>query len=191
MAKRIKYVDNNLIEYDILNLVDQYDPILRKPTIPFNFESPTRGQALIRAEYLAHTLSETLSKLEGLGLSANQIGLTDRVFAINVGDSIWILFNPVILEKSEELSTYSEGCLSFPGLYLKIGRSAHIKVRFQAIGGQEVEQEFDGLTAVCVQHEIDHLDGKVYTDLISPIKLEQAKRKVKTTLKKMKKARVA
>ena len=190
MAKRIKYVDNNLIEYDILNLVDQYDPILRKPTIPFDFKFPTKGQALIRAEYLAHTLSETLSKLDGLGLSANQIGLTDRVFAINVGDSIWILFNPVILEKSEELSTYSEGCLSFPGLYLKIGRSAHIKVRFQAIGGQEVEQEFDGLTAVCVQHEIDHLDGKVYTDLISPIKLEQAKRKVKTTLKKMKKTRV-
>jgi hypothetical protein len=70
-------------------------------------------------------------------------------------------------------------------LYLKLKRPDHIKVRFQAIGGQVVEHEFDGLTAVCVQHEIDHLDGKVFTDLVSPIKLEQAKRKIKQNLKKM------
>ena len=69
---------------------------------------------------------------------------------------------------------------------MKIGRSNHIKVRFQAIGGQLVEKEIDGLTAVCVQHEIDHLDGIRYTDLVSPIKLDQAKKKVKKTLKRMK-----
>ena len=69
---------------------------------------------------------------------------------------------------------------------MKIGRADHIKVAFQAIGGQLVEKEMDGLTAVCVQHEIDHLDGIRYTDLVSPIKLDQAKKKVKKTLKRMK-----
>jgi peptide deformylase len=106
-----------------------------------------------------------------------------------MGKEAWIMFNPVIVEKSTTKADYSEGCLSYPGLYLKIGRSDHVKVRFQAIGGQFLEKEMDGLTAVCVQHEIDHLDGIRYTDLVSPIKLDQAKRKVKTTLKKM--ARVA
>jgi tRNA A37 methylthiotransferase MiaB len=68
---------------------------------------------------------------------------------------------------------------------LKLKRPSHIKVKFQAIGGQEVEQEFDGLTAVCIQHEIDHLNGIMYTDKVSSIKLDQAKRKVKQNLKKM------
>ena len=80
--------------------------------------------------------------------------------------SIWSLFNPVIIEKSSALAPYSEGCLSYPGLYLKIGRSQHIKVRFQAAGGQVVEKEFDGLTAVCIQHEIDHLDGFTIKDRV-------------------------
>ena len=69
---------------------------------------------------------------------------------------------------------------------MKIPRYKNITVRFQAVGGQTVEQEFDGLTSVCVQHELDHLDGVVYTDLVSPIKLDLAKKKVKTNIKKMK-----
>jgi peptide deformylase len=125
--------------------------------------------------------------MQGLGLSANQVGLRDRVCAINMGEQIWTMFNPEIIEKSETLADYSEGCLSYPGLYLKLNRPDHIKVRFQAIGGQIVEHEFDGLTAVCIQHEIDHLDGKVFTEKVSSIKLEQAKRKVKSNLKKLRK----
>ena len=186
MAKMIKYKDGDLIEYEILSLVDFYDPILRQPTIPFDMLTAKQEDV----EYYMYTLKETLEKQSGLGLSANQVGLTKRVCAINMGDQIWIMFNPYIIERSEELSQYSEGCLSYPGLYVKVGRSNHIKVKFQAAGGQEIIKEFDGLTAVIIQHELDHLDGVVFTDRISPIKLDQAKRKIKTNLKNMARARI-
>ena len=183
--KRVKFVNGEIIEYEIRDLVDFYDPILRKATVPFEFTGT--GENLQQSEFIAYTLAETLGELQGIGLSANQIGLPWRVCALNMGKEIWTLFNPEIIERSETLNTeFQEGCLSYPGLYLKIARPNHIKVKFQAIGGQFVEKEFDGLTAVCVQHEIDHLDGKVYTDLVSPIKLDQAKRKVKQNLKKIK-----
>jgi len=184
MTKMVKYVDGDLIEYEDLKLVDFYDPILRKPTIPFDFSQPNCAK---KVEYYAYSLSAALSKFGGLGLSANQCGLSDRVCVVNMGNEAWVMFNPELIETSSEPSEYIEGCLSYPGLYLKLNRANHIKVKFQAMGGQFVEKEFDGLTAVCVQHELDHLDGKVYTDMVSPIKLEKAKRKVKTNLKKMQK----
>jgi peptide deformylase len=183
MATKLKYYNGELLEYEIYKLVDWYDPILRKPTIPYLFHSV---QAAEKAGYIAVSMSETLDKLGGLGLSANQVGLPHRVCAINMGKEIWTMFNPVIVESSGPPAEFSEGCLSYPGLYLKLSRPSHIKVIFNAINGQTVEKEFDGLTAVCIQHEIDHLDGKLYTDQVSPLKFEQAKRKVKRNLKKIK-----
>ena len=179
MAKIVKYRDGALIEYEILKLVDFYDPILRTPTNPFDFANRKD------AEYITYSLVETMSHYGGLGLSANQVGLKDRVCVVNMGKEAWVMFNPEIIESSGKIADFQEGCLSYPGLYVKCNRLDHIKVRFQAVGGQVIEQEFDGLTAVCVQHEIDHLDGIVYTSRISPITLEKAKRKVKTNLKKM------
>lgn len=183
MGKMVKYYKGDLVEFEVLKLVDFYDPILREPTVPVKFETFEEQK---RASFLAFSLSETLNTMQGLGLSANQVGLKERVCAVNMGDHIWIMFNPEIIERSETVADFAEGCLSYPGLYLKLKRPDHIKVRFQAIGGQYTEHEFNGLTAVCVQHEIDHLDGKLYTDLVSPIKLDQAKRKVKKNLRKMK-----
>jgi peptide deformylase len=182
MSKMVKYYKGDLVEYEILKLVDFYDPILRQPTVPVKFDTLEEQK---RVAYLSFSLCETLGELQGLGLSANQVGLKERMCAINMGSEIWVLINPEIIEKSETPTEYGEGCLSYPGLYLKLKRPDHIKVKFQAIGGQVVEHEFDGLTAVCIQHEIDHLDGILYTDKISPIKLDQAKRKVKQNLKKM------
>ena len=181
MSKMVKYYNGNLIEYEIYNLVDYYDDVLKTPTIPWDFSQRTEKEA----EYIAFSLAETLGKLQGLGLSANQVGLKDRVCVINAGQEAWVMFNPQIIARTQTFANYSEGCLSYPGLFLKIPRSNNIKVRFQAIGGQLVEKEVEGLTAVCVQHELDHLDGIRYTDLVSPIKLEQAKRKIKKTLKRM------
>ena len=163
MSKMVKYYKGDLVEFEILKLVDFYDPILRQPTLPIKFDTLEEQK---RAAYLSFSLSETLSELHGLGLSANQVGLKERICAINMGTEIWILINPEILETSGEPAEYGEGCLSYPGLYLKLKRPSHIKVRFQAIGGQVVEQEFDGLTAVCVQHEIDHLDGLTIKDRV-------------------------
>jgi len=183
MAKMIKFVDGEMIEYDVLPLVDYYDSILRKPTIPWDFKSKT----FMQAQSMIHTLAETIQKYGGLGISANQLGLPYRVCAVNMGNQIWAMFNPEIIERSEDLANFSEGCLSYRGLYLKVERSNHIKVRFQAAGGEFLEKEFDGLTSVCVQHELDHLDGIVYTSRVSPIKVDQAKRKVKQNLRKIKK----
>lgn len=180
----VKYYKGELVEYEILKLVDYYDPILRQPTIPFDFDKRSGRDA----SYLAFSLAETCGHYEGLGLSANQVGLRDRICVINMGKEIWTMFNPIIVEKSLTPATYMEGCLSYPGLYLKVQRSNSIKVKFQAVGGEFVEQSVDGLTAVCIQHELDHLDGILYTNKVSPIKLEQAKRKVKSTLKKMSRA---
>jgi peptide deformylase len=184
MAKVVKYHNGSLIEYEIYKLVDFYDPILRQPTIPVKLETAADRK---NADTVALSLAETLAKSQGLGLSANQCGRTERMFAINMGEQIWTLINPEIIEKSDTLSDMSEGCLSYPGLYLKLKRPDHIKIKFQAINGEWIEQEFDGLTAVCVQHEIDHLDGKMFTDLVSPIKLDLAKKKVKQNMKRWKK----
>ena len=182
MAKKLKYYKGELLEYELYELVDWYDPILRKPTIPYLFDSKESAE---KAGYIAVSMSETLVALGGLGLSANQVGLSHRVCSINMGKEIWTMFNPTIVEKSGAPTQFSEGCLSYPGLYLKLNRPSHIKVQFNAINGMMVEKEFDGLTAVCIQHEIDHLDGKLYTDMVSSMKLEQAKRKVKRNLKKL------
>ena len=181
MTKMIKYYNGNLVQYEVFNLVDYYDDVLKNPTIPWDFKNRSHAES----ESIAFSLAETMSKNKGLGLSANQVGLRDRVCVINMGKEAWVMFNPEIVSKSEVSSTFSEGCLSYPGLFLKIQRSNNIKVRFQTAGGDFIEKEMDGLTAVCVQHELDHLDGIRYTDLVSPIKLEQAKRKVKKTLKRM------
>ena len=179
----IKTYKGDLVEYEIYKLVDFYDPILRQPTTPIKLETL---EDFKQAHYIAFSMAETLSKLEGLGLSANQVGLPWRVCAINMGEEIWTMFNPEIIDRSYTIADYQEGCLSYPGLYLKLNRPDHIKVRFQAVNGQSIEREFDGLTAVCIQHEIDHLDGIMYTDKVSSIKLDQAKKKVKHNLKRMK-----
>ena len=182
MSRKIKFVSGEMLEYEILNLVDSYDPILRKPTTPIDFDVMKGGDIA----FYAMSLMETLNELNGLGLSANQVGLPYRMFALNMGDKIWCLINPVVLEKSFTNTKYKEGCLSFPGLFLEIGRPSSVTVEFQAINGAKKIQTFDGLTATCVQHELDHLDGICYTDLVSPIKLQRAKEKARLHERKVK-----
>ena len=185
MSKMIKYIDGNLIEYEILKLVDEYDPILRQPTKPVLFAG---GEDDMKPSYLGMSLAETLAKSKaGLGLAANQVGLPYRAFAMNTGDKIWIFLNPKITWLSEEVSNYKEGCLSFPGLYLQMKRPASVEIEFQAMGGEVMKQQFDGLTARIVLHEMDHLDGVCFTDKISKIKLSMAKDRVQSNLRKIKK----
>jgi len=184
MNKQVMYKNGDLIEYEILKLVEPNDPILRTPTKDIDFTTAKTDFI----NHIMYSLTKTLDQLGGLGLSANQVGLEHRACAVNMGEELWVLFNPYVIESSTTTSKFREGCLTFPGLYLTLNRPEHIRVRFQAAGGQEVIKEFDGLTAVVLQHEIDHLDGVVFTDKISPIKLDIAKRKVKTNLKKLKRA---
>lgn len=183
MSRQLKFLNGQMFEYEILKLVDFHNPILRKPTEWVDFEKLGYGEI----NYTALSLMETLNKMNGLGLSANQVGIPYRMFALNVGDKIWCLINPKIIYASNKISKYKEGCLSYPGLYLEIGRPESIKVQFQALGGETVEHDFDGITATCVMHELDHLDGIMFTDKVPRVTFMRAKEKIKTNLKKIKK----
>lgn len=182
MSKKIAFIDGEMVEWEIYPLVDQYDPILRQPTIPVDFEAAGKNVA-----YKSYSLMKSVEHYNGLGLSANQCGLRDRICVINHIEEgkVFSLINPVVVAKSEELSHFKEGCLSFMGLFLEISRPKWVEVEFKAGNGESVTKKFEGIWATCVLHELDHLDGIVFTSLVSPIKLDIAKRKVKQNLRKM------
>ena len=89
-----------------------------------------------------------------------------------------VLLNPEVIWSSEDRSVYDEGCLSIPDQYAEVERPASVKVRWTDLGGKEVQETFDGLWATCVQHEIDHLDGKLFIDYLKPMKRQMITRKM-------------
>lgn len=120
----------------------------------------------------------------GIGLAANQIGIAKRVFVMG-SDNIegfpapHAIFNPVILETSEEVSLEKEGCLSYPGLWLTVKRPSVIKVQYQDSMGNTHEVGMSGYIARCFQHEYDHLNGVCFVDIVSPLKLQLAMNKLR------------
>lgn len=180
--RKLKFVDGNMVEYEILPLVDKYDPVLREVMPAIDFETMP-GKDI---SYVSMSLMETLNHYRGAGLSANQVGLRHRMCAIAVENKIWNLINPIIIDKSDKLVKANEGCLSFPGLFLTINRPSWVEVEFFAANGTSMKQRFDGLPAIVVQHEMNHLDGILFTDLVSELKLERAKSKVKSNIRKIK-----
>jgi len=177
--KKIKFVDGQMYEYEIYNFVDSYSDVLAQKTEPFDFNNPP-----VPPRYLAVSLIETMVQNRGIGLAANQVGLPYRVFVMGAQNVAFACFNPEILETEGE-ETVHEGCLSFPGLYLKVTRPFKIKVRYTEMNGNEKEVTFEGLTARIFQHELDHLNGVKFTSLVGPVALDIAKQKVKKNLKKM------
>jgi len=178
--EKIKFVNGEMYRYSVYDIMDGYDPILKQTLQPFDFTNPPMDTKL-----LASSLIETMLQNNGVGLAASQIGLPYRVFAMGAGEYILACFNPEIIESSGN-DNFKEGCLSFPGLYLEIPRASSVTVKYYDFTGAVQNQTFTGLTAKIFQHELDHLNGVVFTSRISPIKLELAKRKIKTNLKKLK-----
>ena len=131
---------------------------------------------------LVKDLQDTMLDASGVGLAAPQVGVTKRIIVmdcIKEGDPEPIaLVNPQIVWSSEDLSTYEEGCLSIPEQYAEVKRPAEVKVRWLALDGSEQERQFAGLWATCVQHEIDHLDGKLFSDYLGPLKRQMITRKM-------------
>lgn len=124
----------------------------------------------------------------GIGLAANQIGLTKRVFVMGSHNiegfpKPFALFNPRILEVSEETSMFKEGCLSYPGLWLNIKRPAKIIAEYQDSDANTHTVEMDGYVARCFQHELDHLNGVCFVDIVSPTKLQLAMKKLRKQTK--------
>lgn len=120
----------------------------------------------------AEEMIKIMRENNGVGLAANQVGLDKQVFVMQCKDetSLYIFINPEIIELSEEKAIQEEGCLSFPELYFELNRSKKVKVKWQDVSGKENEKEFDGLEAICIQHETDHLKGTVFINHLKPAK---------------------
>jgi len=129
---------------------------------------------------LAADMAETMYAAPGIGLAATQVDVHKRVIVIDVTEDrsgLTVLINPEILEKDGECVS-EEGCLSVPGIYDKVTRAERVRVRALNLQGEPVEFEAEGLLAVCIQHEIDHLDGKVFVEYLSPLKQSRIKAKL-------------
>ncbi len=137
-------------------------------------------------QQLVQDLADTMYDAPGVGLAAPQIGVLKRVTVIDISkpdeeNNLLVLINPQIVERSGKI-TWEEGCLSFPGLYEKIDRARQVKVRALNVEGEVFEVEGEELLAVAMQHEIDHLDGVLFTDRMSQLKKRRAMKKYKKIL---------
>ena len=125
-------------------------------------------------------LFEIMYAAPGIGLAATQVDVHKRLFVCDVSSdktAPLALINPEILEKDGTIVS-DEGCLSVPGYYEEVERAEHIKIRFLDSDGEQVETEVEGLLAVCMQHEIDHLDGKLFVDYLSESKRQRIRKKL-------------
>jgi len=129
---------------------------------------------------LVDDMAETMYAAPGIGLAAIQINVPLRVVVIDVSESrdrLQVFINPMILER-DGTQTFEEGCLSVPGIYDEVERSRTVRVRALDRDGQPFEIEAEGLLATCIQHEIDHLDGKVFVDYLSRLKQSRIRKKL-------------
>jgi peptide deformylase len=128
----------------------------------------------------AQELVKTMYENNGMGLAANQVGYPFRVFAMRGHPENFVCFNPKIVQLSETMVLLEEGCLSYPGLIVKVKRPQHCKVRFTTPNGDTITRQFTGMTARIFQHEFDHLDGIRFYDKANKFHRDQALRKWKT-----------
>jgi peptide deformylase len=131
-----------------------------------------------RLKKLAADMAETMYEAPGVGLAATQIDVHEQLIVIDTSethDDLQVFVNPEITWASAERQVYDEGCLSVPGVYDGVERPARVKVRALDVEGKRFELEADGLLAVCIQHEMDHLKGKVFVEYLSPLKRNRIK----------------
>ena len=134
-----------------------------------------------RLRRLAADMLETMYAAEGVGLAATQVDVHERLIVMDTSetrDKPVVLVNPEIVWRSDELAVSDEGCLSVPQIYDKVERNARVRVRALDRDGQPFELEAEGLAAVCVQHEMDHLLGKVFVEYLSPLKRNRIRDKM-------------
>jgi peptide deformylase len=142
-----------------------------------------------RLKKLAADMAETMYDAPGVGLAATQVDVHEQLIVIDVSethDQLRVFINPEIVWASEERTVYEEGCLSVPGIYDGVERPSRVKVKALDLDGKEFEVEADGLFAVCIQHEMDHLKGKVFVEYLSPLKRNRIKTKLVKEEREMK-----
>ena len=158
----------------VLDILDFPDPRLRTKATPVR-EVNDKLRTLIDA------MLETMYAAPGIGLAATQVNVHQRLLVMDVsetGDQPRVFINPEITVLDPELGEYDEGCLSVPGYYETVNRPRSIKVTALDRNGQSTTEQLDGLLAICLQHEIDHLDGKLFVDYLSPLKRQRIRKKL-------------
>lgn len=157
-------------------------PIVQYPNVALSSRAEPVTEFNEELKQLAADMTETMYAAPGVGLAANQVGVLKRIVVIDVSEDksdLKVLVNPSVVEHSDTLKDYEEGCLSLKGLYEHVKRPDHVRVRAQDLDGNPVEFEAEGILAVCVQHEIDHLDGVVFIDHLSRLKKDRACQKLR------------
>lgn len=163
----------------IYDLVPEDDMMLRTACNKFNFDT-------MDAKALAVNLGETMIAKRGVGLAAPQCGINAQAFVVGNPedkDSIMGFFNPKIVDFFGERVYYEEGCLSFPGLFIKVKRHAGIRLRFTDMNGETTTTKYTGMTARVIQHEFDHLFGMTMLKRGNKIHVDAAKRKLKKLIR--------
>ncbi len=167
-------------------------PILRYPDVRLHKVAKPVTVFDERLKKLVVDMSETMYDANGVGLAATQIDVHEQIIVIDVSetrDQLRVLINPQITWASDERKVYDEGCLSVPGIYDGVERPAQVRVKALDADGKTHEFEADGLLAVCVQHEMDHLKGKVFVEYLSPLKRNRIKTKLLKEERELKKER--
>lgn len=160
------------------------DPRLKKVAA----EVPDLSDALRK---LADDMLATMYDAPGIGLAAPQIGVNERLIVLDCvkekGEAPrpLIMFNPQVIASSDEKSVYEEGCLSIPDQFADVTRPAEVTVRWMDRNGNEQQEDFAELWATCVQHEIDHLDGKLFIDYLTPLKRQLITRRMQKLKREM------
>lgn len=177
----------------LLPIIEIPDPILRSPSTPVE----TVGEDLSR---LIRDMFDTMYEAPGIGLAAIQVAVPRRLLVIDLqepeeeeGEPVrrpHVFINPEIVASSDARKVYNEGCLSIPDQYAEIERPASVRARWLDESGRSREGEFDGLMAVCLQHEVDHLNGVLFIDYLSRLKRDMVVRKVMKARREREKAAI-
>jgi peptide deformylase len=173
-------IETQMVAVEPLPLYDENHSMLKVPIPEYKKDLPNPLM-----ELLVKRLKMTMKKYGGIGLSANQCGVFERVFIIGTDDFQMACINPKIISASPEQAKSEEGCLSFPGLSLKIDRPTSIQVEYLNENGQVVQTQLDGMTARCFQHELDHMNGIRFVEHVRPVALQMAKKKQDKLMKKV------
>lgn len=147
-------------------------PILHYPDERLHRVAAPVGDINDRIRQLVRDMAETMYAAPGIGLAATQVDVHEQVIVIDLSethDQLQVFINPVIVDSRGE-AEYEEGCLSVPGIYETVTRAEWIRVEALGADGKRFSLETDGLLAVCIQHEMDHLEGKVFVEYLSPLK---------------------
>ena len=174
-----KYLQEKKPEKRVLPLIPPTDPRLLMQIAPFIDDTLKEFDFKDRVD-LSKVMYDTMAKYGGLGLAANQVGLPYRMFIMGGHPSIEqgkirSIFNPLINDVSKETVNMKEGCLSFPFLFLMINRPKWVSVKYTDQHGKEIEETLHGMSARIFQHENEHMNGYLFTDLVSKLKLDRAK----------------